>query len=410
MPHGVLDILYVSGSLGLGHVQRDLGVARALRARCPRIDIRWIAGSPAREALLAAGERLAPEASDYRCETDVAEATARAGRLNLTTYTYRALAAWFHNARLIGRAARRGGYAAVVGDETYEILVANFFGLRVLPPVPFVMMYDFLGMESTTHGAAERLGAWALNLIWSQEWRVTRRGRNAALFFGELEDVPERRFGWLLPPRRRYAQGHIGFVGYVLPFPQDEAPARDAWRRQLGYGDEPLVVCSVGGTSVGRELLELCGRAFPLAAQRAPGLRMVVVAGPRIDPEALDLPAGVERRGNVDALWRHFAAADLAVVQAGGTTTLELEVLRTPFLYFPVEGHAEQEVTVAGRLARHGAGVRMRASTTSPAALADAIVTHLGEHVSYPPVVADGAQRAAALVLERLGAERPGCT
>lgn len=407
MPHESLDILYVSGSLGLGHVQRDLGVARALRARCPRVDIRWIAGSPAREALLAAGERLAPEAHDYRCETDLAEATARAGRLNLTSYTYRALAAWLHNARLIGRAARRGRYAAVVGDETYEVLVANFFGVRVLPPVPFVMMYDFLGMESTSHGVAENLGAWALNLIWSQEWRVTHRGRSAALFFGEFEDVPERRFGWLLPERRRYAREHIEFVGYVLPFAQDDMPGRNALRRQLGYGDEPVVVCSVGGTSVGRELLELCGRAFPLAAERVPGLRMVVVAGPRIDPDSLDLPAGVERRGIVEALWRHFAAADLAVVQGGGTTTLELEVLRTPFLYFPVEGHAEQEVTVAGRLARHGAGVRMRASTTTPASLADAIVAHLGEKVSYPPVVADGARRAAARVLERVGARCP---
>jgi hypothetical protein len=406
MPNVGPSILYVSGSLGLGHVQRDLGVAQAMRELCPEIVIHWIAGSPAREALLAAGERLAPEAADYRCETDLAEATARAGRLNLTSYTYRALAAWFHNARLIGRAARRGGYAGVVGDETYEILVANFFGQYVLPPVPFVLMYDFLGMESTTRGPAERLGAWALNLIWSQEWRVTRRGRNAALFFGELEDVPDRRFGLLLPQRRRYAQGHIEFVGYVLPFSLENVPPRDRLRRELGYGGERIVICSVGGTSVGRELLELCGRAFPLAAARVPGLRMIVVAGPRIDPDTLDLPAEVERRGMVGSLWRHFDAADLAVVQAGGTTTLELEVLRTPFIYFPVEGHAEQQVTVAGRLARHGAGIRMQPSATTPAMLADAIVAHLGEDVAYPPVVADGALRAAARVLERAGVGR----
>jgi hypothetical protein len=85
---------------------------------------------------------------------------------------------------------------------------------------------------------------------------------------------------------------------------------------------------------------------------------------------------------------------------------LELEALRTPFLYVPVEGHAEQEVTVAGRLARHDAGVRTRVPTTTPAVLADAIVAHLGEKVSYPPVVADGAHPAAARVLERGGARR----
>jgi UDP-N-acetylglucosamine:LPS N-acetylglucosamine transferase len=107
--------------------------------------------------------------------------------------------------------------------------------------------------------------------------------------------------------------------------------------------------------------------------------------------------------GMVNSLWRHFAAADLAVVKAVGTTTLELEVLRTPFLYFPVEGHPEQQVTVAGRLARHGAGVRMQPSTSTPTSLAEAIVAHLGESVAYPPVAAYGAGRAAARILERAG-------
>lgn len=79
---------------------------------------------------------------------------------------------------------------------------------------------------------------------------------------------------------------------------------------------------------------------------------MILVAGPRIDPNALDVPQGVERRGMVPQLWRHMAACDLAVVQGGGTTTLEPEALRVPFLFFPVEHQSEQEITVAGRLAR----------------------------------------------------------
>jgi UDP:flavonoid glycosyltransferase YjiC (YdhE family) len=125
-------------------------------------------------------------------------------------------------------------------------------------------------------------------------------------------------------------------------------PPRDALRRELGYSGAPLVLCSVGGTSVDRGLLELCGRAFPLAAARIPGLQMVLVAGPRIAPDSLDVPGEVERRGMVPQLWRHFAACDLAVVQGGGTTTLEVEALRVPFLYFPVEHQSEQEATVAG--------------------------------------------------------------
>lgn len=396
-------ILYVSGSLGLGHVTRDLAIAAEMRRMCPDVVITWIAGSPASEVLRAAGEKLAPEQVEYRGETELAEAAARNGRLSLTFYVFKALATWLRNARVIGKAASRGQFDAIVGNETYEIPVANFFGIHVLPPVPFVMMYDFWGMEVTSGSVVEQLGAWVLNLVWSQEWRVTARRRNAAIFFGEVEDVPDRPFGLLLPNRRRYAEKHVEFVGYPLSFDVKHVPHKEALRQELGYEDGPLVICTVGGTSIGKELLELCGRAFPFVMSRVPGIQMILVAGPRIDPQSLSLPKGIDCRRMVPCLWRHLAACDLAVVQGGGTTTLELEALRVPFLFFPVEHHSEQEVTVAGRLARHGAGVRLQVSSTSPEQMADAIVANIGASVSYQEVACHGVQLAANRILQRAG-------
>ena len=327
----------------------------------------------------------------------------RNGSLSLTFYVFKALSAWFYNARLIGKVAFQGHYDAIVGNETYEIPVANFFGMHVLPSVPFVMMYDFWGMEVTSGSVVERLGAWMLNLVWSQEWRVTARRGNAAIFFGEVNDVPDLPFGLLLPNRRRYAEKHVEFMGYPLSFDVKAVPSREALRYELGYADGPLVICTVGGTSIGKELLELCGQAFPLVKARVPDLRMVLVAGPRIDPQSLDVPRQIDCRGMAPRLWRHLAACDLAVVQGGGTTTLELEALRVPFLFFPIEHHSEQEVTVAGRLARHGAGVRMRVSSTSPRQMADAIVSNLGANVLYPEIQCRGVQLAARRILQCSG-------
>jgi len=265
------------------------------------------------------------------------------------------------------------------------------------------MMYDFWGMEVTSGSVVEQLGAWMLNLVWSQEWRVTSGGRNAAIFFGEIEDLPDRPFGFLLPNRRRYAQKHVEFVGYPLSFDMNALPSRDVLRRELGYGDEPIVVCTVGGTSIGSDLLELCGRAFPIAAARIPSLRMILVAGPRIDPKALDVPEQVECYGMVSQLWRNFAACDLAIVQGGGNTTLELEALRVPFLFFPLRNQSEQEVTIANRLARHGAGLRMDLSSTSPKELAEAILGNLGAKLLYPPIPVGGVHLAAKRVLMSSG-------
>jgi hypothetical protein len=315
---------------------------------------------------------------------------------------YRALGGWLHNAKVLGDAAKRGQFDAIIGNETYEVVVAYVFGMNVLPAdVPFIMMYDFYGMDVTTNSLPERLGAWGLNFIWAQERRVTGRQNNGAIFFGEPEDVADRPFGVFLPNRRRYAQKHVEFVGYPLGFDLETLGDRLGLRAALGYGPEPLVICTVGGTAVGRSLLELCGQAYSLGAQRLPGLRMVLVCGPRIDPLVLDVPQGAERLGMVPDLYKHLAVCDLAVVQGGGTTTLELSALRRPFLFFPIEGQSEQEVTIANRLARHGAGLRMAQRDMTPSSLADVIVTNIGRKAMYGQIPVDGTRRAAKIILER---------
>jgi UDP:flavonoid glycosyltransferase YjiC (YdhE family) len=130
---------------------------------------------------------------------------------------------------------------------------------------------------------------------------------------------------------------------------------------------------------------------------------MLLVAGPRISAESLTVPEGVECRGMVPQLWRHLAACDLAVVQGGGATTLEVEALRIPFLFFPVEHQSEQEVTIANRLARHKAGIRMNISSTSPEDLAHAIISNLGTSVSYEEIPVHGVQLAARRILACAG-------
>ena len=127
---------------------------------------------------------------------------------------------------------------------------------------------------------------------------------------------------------------------------------------------------------------------------------MMLVCGPRIDPASIEVPSGVEVRGYVPRLYEHLAACDVAIVQGGGTTTLELTALRRPFIYLPLEDHFEQNLVVAKRLERHRAGQRLLYSKTTPEMLAEAIMGQLGREASWPPIPTDGARRAAELINE----------
>jgi predicted glycosyltransferase len=229
------------------------------------------------------------------------------------------------------------------------------------------------------------------------------RLRDRALFIGSPEDIVPDAFGPGLPQIRDWTERHYDFTGYVTGFDADELADRERLRSELGYGpDEQVCIVTVGGSGVGTGLLRRVMAAFPAAKERLPFLRMVVVAGPRIDAARLPVHEGLEARGYVHELYRHLAACDLAVIQGGLTTAMELTASRRPFLYFPLRHHFEQTFHVRHRLERYGAGRCMDYDAETPATIADAIVEELGRDVAYRPVERNGAARAAVAIAELL--------
>jgi len=86
------QVLYVSGSLGLGHITRDLAIARELRRQNPEVEVSWLAAHPANMLIKEAGERLHPEADMSADDNVLAEdATEEGYRLNLLKYLTKAM-------------------------------------------------------------------------------------------------------------------------------------------------------------------------------------------------------------------------------------------------------------------------------------------------------------------------------
>jgi UDP-N-acetylglucosamine:LPS N-acetylglucosamine transferase len=104
----------------------------------------------------------------------------------------------------------------------------------------------------------------------------------------------------------------------------------------------------------------------------------------------------------VHNLYRHLAACDLAVVQGGLTTAMELTANKRPFIYFPLKHHFEQRIHVTQRLDRYHAGRRMEYDDSPPELIADAIAEEIGREVDYMDVETDGARRAAERLAEML--------
>lgn len=403
--------LWISSAIGLGHIYRDLAIARALRDCVPDLEIQWWAQPPVTEVLQRAGEFVHPASASLASESAHWESESTGHGLHAFQAFRRMDEILCANFMLFDDMVRETDFDLWIGDESWEI---DHF-LHENPDckrAPFVFLTDVVGFLPVGDDARER----ELTADYNAEMIEHRERypylRDASIFIGAPAELPDASFGPGLPRVREWTSKWFDTVPYVVPFDATAYQDPERLRRELGYGNGyPLLAAAVEGTAVGLPLLSLVAEAYGVLRKQEPDARMVMVTGPRIDPQALpDLP-GLHKYGYLEGAFAHLAAADTAVVQGGLSTTMELVAARRPFVYFPLAQHWEQQHFVGHRLDHYRAGTRMAYAGTSPERLAEAMLRTMRTTPRYRPVPTDGAARTAERIADVLlgpGARRQG--
>jgi pimeloyl-ACP methyl ester carboxylesterase len=391
--------LFISSPIGLGHAQRDVAIARELRKLHPELEIDWLAQHPVTRVLEAEGERIHPASAHLASESGHIESESAGHDLHCFQALRRMDEILAANFMLFHDVARESRYDLWIGDEAWDL---DYF-LHENPRekrAPFAWLTDFVGfLPMADGGARERLLTSDYNAEMIEHVQQHPEVRDRAIFVGEPDDIIAERFGAGLPAIREWTERHFSFPGYITGFDPAAFSDRDALRAELGYRpQEQVCIVTVGGSGVGASLLGRVAASFAEAKRLVPRLRMIAVTGPRIDPNTLRAEDGLEVRSYVHDLYKHLAACDLAIVQGGLTTAMELTANRRPFIYFPLKHHFEQNFHVRHRLDRYRAGRHMDFDESTPEAITQAIAHEIGRSVDYRPVAADGAARAAALI------------
>jgi pimeloyl-ACP methyl ester carboxylesterase/predicted glycosyltransferase len=397
--HRPKRVLYLCSPIGLGHARRDVAIAAALRQRHPDIEIDWLAQHPVTRVLAEHGERV--HAASRWLANESAHIEDEAGEHDLHAFEAirRMDEVLLANFMIFHDVVRETPYDLVIGDEAWD--VDHFLHENPeLKRFGYAWLTDFVGnLPMPDGGQREALVAADYNAEMIEHIARYPRIRDKAIFVGNPDDVVDGTFGPGLPSIREWTEQHYDFSGYVTGFDPAAVADREALRAQLGYRpEEQVCVVTVGGSGVGEHLLRRVVAAFDEAAQRVSGLRMVVVTGPRIDAGSIPARKGLDVHAFVPDLYRHLAASDLAIVQGGLTTCMELAASGRPFLYIPLRHHFEQNFHVAHRLSRYRAGRRLDYDELTPEALADAIAKEIGRETAYLPVETDGAVRAAGML------------
>jgi pimeloyl-ACP methyl ester carboxylesterase/predicted glycosyltransferase len=393
--------LFVSSPIGLGHAQRDVAIARELRELVPDVQIDWLAQDPVTKVLEAEGESIHPASRFLANESGHIESESAEHDLHCFQAWRRMDEILLNNFMVFHDVIAEQDYDLWVGDEAWEL---DYY-LHENPEqkrAAYVWLTDFVGwLPMPDGGERERFLTADYNAEMIEHIGRFPRIRDRAIFVGNRDDIVPDDFGPNLPSIRQWTEDHYAFSGYISGFDARDFHDRDAIRADFGYAsDEKVCIVTVGGSGVGEHLLRRVAGSIPRAIQSLPELRVILVAGPRIDPDSLPRVEGLEVRPYVHNLYRHLAVCDLAVVQGGLTTSMELTASNRPFLYFPLRHHFEQNFHVRHRLARYRAGRRMDFDQSTPETIAEAIVEEAGKRVNYRSVETDGARRAAMMIAD----------
>jgi UDP:flavonoid glycosyltransferase YjiC (YdhE family) len=384
-----MRVLWAVSSVGKGHVVRDIAIAGRLQSLAD-VEIDWLAPYPADDFLRSRGyhvlecsSRLAGSGKAY--EEVFARAT---DEFNLMDYIRVETKLHKPDFMISVEACEEKDYAVLVGDESFWLL-SGFASRWAAKPAPFVFLTDFIGTKAMRLRPRDLFRAWSSNLGFT----MSHMGPDVYVYIGAAEEIPDERFGFLLPSRRRWARKHCRFVKPIVGFDPGAVPDKGTLRQELQLpASGPLFLATVGpeGDHARRaafieEVLERLKDDFPDA------YFMMVC------PES-GAREWIDYRRFLEGLHRYFAASDFVVAQSGYGKVAELSALGIPFLVIPLDHHFEQEHFMAHRLDHYGIGKLVTLRDHDPQAIAT-MARRLMEHPAVKIAVDDG-REVAELILE----------
>ena len=386
-----MRILYGVSSVGLGHARRSLAIAQCLRKGRNDLEIDWITSEPVVSFLEQSGEKVLPISYQLQSLSPIMEQHVQSGRLDDMSQV----------ARISSSVAKKNyfvlnpeleNYPVLIQDEFSETIFSFIWDPKATLPPKRVLITDYVRFES--HSGFNLLSKITL-------WYANRMLRNAfekaslRIFSDELDAIP--------PSMREKACESFEIVGPIVP----EAPLQskeELWKKLLDIWNKSLktkrlIVVSVGGTSIGKYLIDFLYENFQEISGKLE-CQIVVLLGPRIQfsdhfskrrPELTFVPFSVNSL-------EYFKAADCVVAQAGASTLNEVASLGVPCIVMPIENHFEQEAN-AQRFSEKFGFVVLKYRDLTASSFVAAVNKALGNSY-FPQFSPSAAGKAAVLILK----------
>lgn len=384
-----MRILWAVSSVGKGHVIRDMVIVNQLQSTAD-VEVDWLAPDPAGNFLRERGYNVLACSSQLSGSGKVYHQVFKdcTDEFNLIEYIRKDTKLHQNDFEISARAWSGKTYDLIVGDEAFWLLT-GFSSNLSKKPAPFVFLTDFLGVKAMQPRIGDMITAWFNNL----KYTMSHLGPDVYIYIGNLEGIPNERFGFLLPNRRSWAKTHCQFVKPIVSFDPDALPNKKTLRKELGLPvDKRIFIAVVGPEGDHEYRRDQIEDVFECLKVDFPHAHFILVG-----PEA-GTKTWIHHHRYLENLYQYFAASDFALIQSGYGKTIELSALGVPFIAIPLDYHFEQEYLMAHRLKNDGLGKLITLRNHSPEEIAKEAKESLKQQGGSIPV--DDGTEIASIILE----------
>lgn len=324
--------LYITSSVGLGHVTRDYHLTRFM----DWADFEWLTSGAAAAYLSSRGERLLPESKAMGSLGEALMNVIKGCRVSIGPLgAMRLYGVLRHNASVLKSFVDLDRYDLIVGDEPWELLMVGTW-----PYERSALITDFTHFEA--------------------------KGPLSSKIVGRLNSWMMRGF---LKFRRRF---NVGLWGQDVP--GFERPGQilthGSWQPEIS--DDGPILINIGGTAAAEGLA-----AELLEGLRKQGYEVELIGGHRLVPDPLKL----------------VASAKVLITLAGYGSLVEVATLKKRALIMTIDGHFEHAENARAFEGRPGYRV-MRCSEANAHTVAKSIEQIMREE-PRPPAIVDSTKYIA---------------
>ncbi|MGI0080512.1 MAG: hypothetical protein ACRECH_12920, partial [Nitrososphaerales archaeon] len=242
-------ILYCVSSMGLGHARRSVSIAEQIRAMHENIQIDWLCAEPVLSFIRKSGEYALEVSAQLESIGSAMESVAVKGKIQDMSRV----------ARLTARLGKKNyqmikpylsHYDALIQDEFVETLFSFMWDKAPRLPDRRAVITDYVLFETSSWNPLNRLVLAYAN----RSLRKAFLNQSIRIFADGTDALPN------VNSVREWVSENFHVVGPII----DDLPSnseRELKQELLNLeGEKRLVVFTVGGTSIGRTLVEFVTR------------------------------------------------------------------------------------------------------------------------------------------------------